>query len=60
MVVAVVLVPFTPRELEGTKVVEMDRLAAASNDADEVKINVWKGFGDKDTSDNVSGENPPI
>ena len=47
------------REPEGTKVVETDCLAAAPTNADEVKMDVQKGSGAKDTSGPLSIVNPP-
>ena len=38
----------------------MDSLSAALTDADDVKIDVQKSSGAKDTSETLSSENPPI
>ena len=35
-------------------------LASAPTNADEVKMDLQKGYGDKDTSETFYGENPPI
>ena len=48
------------KEPEGKKVFETDHLSAAPKNADEVKMDVQKGSGDKDTSGTLSNENPPI
>ena len=38
----------------------MDSLSAALTDADDVKIDVQKSSGAKDTSETLSSANPPI
>ena len=45
---------------KGKKLFEMDRLAAAPTDADEVKMDAPKCYGAKDTSGPLSSVNPPI
>ena len=45
---------------EGTNLVETDHLADAPTDADEVKMDIQKGSGAKDTSGSLSSANPPI
>ena len=47
-------------EPEGTKVFETDFLAADLTNADEVKMDVQKGSGAKDTYEPLSSTNPPI
>ena len=42
------------------KVFETDSLAAAPNDSDEVKIDIQKVYGAKDTYSPLSSTNPPI
>ena len=48
------------RESEGKKVFETDHLAAAPDDADEVKMNVQRGSGTTDNSGPLSSDNPPF
>ena len=48
------------KEPEGKKVVDTDRLSAATIDADEVKMYIQKGSGNRDTSGPFSSANPPI
>ena len=47
-------------EPEGTKEVDTYRLSAATTDADEVKIDVQKGFFAKDISGPLYSGNTPI
>ena len=47
-------------ESEGGKVVEMDHLAAAPTNAEEVNMDAQKGSGAKDTSGHFSSRNPTI
>ena len=47
-------------EPEETKVFETDCLAAAPNNSDEVKMDVKKGYGAKDTPGPLSSVNLPI
>ena len=42
------------------KVFETDHLAAAPTDADEVNMDVQKGYGAKDTYGPLSSATPPI
>ena len=48
------------REPEGTKLFETDNLAAASTNADEVKMYIKKGSGSKDIYGHFPIKNPPI
>ena len=48
------------RELEGKKVFDTDRLASALDNTDEVKMDVQKGYSNKDTSGPLSSKNTPI
>ena len=48
------------REPEGKKLFETDSLAAATTDADDVKMDVQKGSDAKDTSGTLSSANPTI
>ena len=48
------------REPEGKKIFDTDFLVAAPTNANEVKMDVSKGSGSKDTSGTLSSDNPPI
>ena len=48
------------RESEGEKSVEMDHLAAAPTNDEEVKMDAQKCSGAKDTSGHFSSTNPTI
>ena len=48
------------REPEGKKMFETDNLAADTTDADEMNMDIQKGYGTKDTSGTLSSVNPPI
>ena len=48
------------REPERTKVLEKDSLEYAPTNVDEVKMDVQKGYGAKDTSEHFSSASPPI
>ena len=48
------------REPEGKKMFETDNLAADPTDADEVNMDIQKGYGTKYTSGTLSSVNPPI
>ena len=48
------------REPEGGQIFDMDRLVAVQTDYDEVKTNIQKGYGAKDTYGPLSSVNPPI
>ena len=48
------------RDPEEKQVFDMDILADATTDDDEVKMDVQKSYGAKDTSGPLSSANPPI